>query len=257
MLLTGVPDKTALVEGEGRLKVLIVEDDRDTVYLVSTCLNLRWPQATVISAGTGEEGFCLSGSDAPDLVIIDIGLPDIDGRDLLRRTRDFSDVPIMMLTARDRDLDIAASLEAGADDYVTKPFSSVELLARVQAVIRRSRGRMGSVNPPLTAGDLLLDFDGAEVCRGGDRVELTLTEMRILQDLTRNALRVVSYDSLANRVLDVEDPGDSERRLIRVHGQHLRSKLGDAAQDSKYIANVRGVGYKFVLEVNVLAATGV
>ena len=257
MLLAGVPEKARPVEGEGRLKVLIVEDDRDTVYLVATCLNLRWPQATVVSAGTGEEGFSLSGSEAPDLVIIDIGLPDIDGRDLLRRIRDFSDVPIMMLTARDRDLDIAAALEAGADDYVTKPFSSVELLARVQAVIRRSRGRMGSVNPPLTAGDLLLDFDGAEVYRGGDRVELTLTEMRILQDLTRNALRVVSYDSLANRVLDVEDPGDSERRLIRVHVQHLRSKLGDAAQDSKYIANVRGVGYKFVLEVNVLAATGV
>ena len=167
------------------MRVLVVEDDRDTVFLVSTCLKLRWPQAEVVEAATGQEGIDLAGTASPDLVILDIGLPDIDGRTVLTRIREYSDVPIVMLTARDRDLDVAASLEAGADDYVSKPFSSVELLARIQAVTRRAQGRMGSVNPPLAAGDLVLDFDAAEVHNAGERVDLTLTEMRILQHLVR------------------------------------------------------------------------
>ena len=236
------------------MRVLVVEDDRDTVFLVSTCLKLRWPQAEVVEAATGQEGIDLAGAASPDLVILDIGLPDIDGRTVLTRIREYSDVPIVMLTARDRDLDVAASLEAGADDYVSKPFSSVELLARIQAVTRRAQGRMGSVNPPLAAGDLVLDFDAAEVHHAGERVDLTLTEMRILQHMVRNALRVVSYDALASAVLDVVDTGDSERRLIRVHVQHLRSKLGDPAENPKFIANVRGVGYKFALAVTPLVA---
>jgi len=235
------------------MKVLIIEDDRDTIYLVATCLKLRWPQVEVLQAETGQEGIDLAGEAAPDLVILDIGLPDIDGRKVLDRIRGYSDVPIIMLTARDRDLDLAASLEAGADDYVTKPFSSVELLARIQAVTRRAQGRMGSVNPALTAGDLVLDFDAAEVHNAGEAVDLTLTELRILQHLVRNALRVVGYDALVSTILDVVDPGDSERRLIRVHVQHLRSKLGDSAENPTFIANVRGVGYKFLLPATPLA----
>ena len=120
------------------MKVLIVEDDQDTVYLVSTCLRLRWPQVEVLEAGTGQRGLELARSEGPDLIVLDIGLPDIDGRTILTRLREYSEVPIIMLTARDRDVDVAASLEAGADDYVRKPFSSTELLARIQAVTRRA-----------------------------------------------------------------------------------------------------------------------
>ena len=236
------------------MKVLVVEDDPDTVYLVSTCLKLRWPQAEVFDAGTGREGLDLAGEEAPDIVILDIGLPDMDGMRVMREIRQFSDVPIIMLTGRDRDLDIAASLEGGADDYVVKPFSPVELLARIQAVTRRVQGRTQSVNPVLTAGDLVLDFDAAEVLRNGRPVNLTRSELRILQHLTRNALRVVSYESLASSVLDVESPGPAETRTIRVHVQHLRTKLGDSASVPRFIANVRGAGYKFVVPVTPLAA---
>ena len=236
------------------MRVLVVEDDADTAYLVSTCLKLRWPEAEVLEAGTGREGLEFVGGVPLDLIILDIGLPDTDGLKLLGEIRGYSDVPIIMLTGRDLDLDIAASLEGGADDYVRKPFSSVELLARVQAVLKRAQGLAQAVNPVLTAGDLVLDFDAAEVIRNGEPVNLTPSEMSILQYLTRNALRVVSYEALASGVLDVEDPRPSDIRTLRVHVQQLRSKLGDPASNPRLIANVRGAGYKFIAPVTTLAA---
>ena len=232
----------------------MVEDHANTRYMASTCLKLRWPEAEVFEAATAEEGLDVAGKEALDLVILDIGLPDMDGRELLAQIRAFSDVPIIMLTGRDQDLDLAASLEAGADDYVTKPFSPVELLARIQAVTRRAQGGAQSVNPALKAGDLVLDFDAAEIYKNSNPVRLTLTELRILEELARNALRVVSYEPLAFKVFDVQHGGLSDRRIVRVHVQHLRSKLGDSASSPRIIANVRGVGYKFMRQVTPLAA---
>ena len=113
---------------------------------------------------------------------------------------------------------------------------------------------MQSVNPVLVAGDLILDFDAAEVFKGGQRVDLTLSELRILEHLARNSVRVVTYDSLASRVLGMEAPGSAEARLMRVHVQHLRSKLGDPAKTPRYISNVRGLGYKFNLPVTSIAS---
>ena len=237
------------------MKVLVIEDDQDTVQLISTCIKLRRPQTEVIGAGTGAKGLELTEKEGPDLIVLDIGLPDIDGRELLDRIRMFSDVPVIMLTGRDRDADIASALEKGADDYVTKPFSYIEFLARIQAVLRRAHGRTDSVNPPLVAGDLVMDFDAADVHRGGERVHLTLSERKILEYLVRNSRRVVTYETLASRVLDVEDPGMAESRLIRVHVQHLRAKLGDPADRPTLISNVRGVGYRFLLSVTPLADT--
>ena len=112
------------------MRALVVEDHENTRYMASTCLKLRWPQAEVFEAATAAEGLDLAGKEALDLVILDIGLPDTDGRELLAEIRAFSDVPIIMLTGRDEDLDLAASLEAGADDYVTKPFSPDHRAAR-------------------------------------------------------------------------------------------------------------------------------
>ena len=236
------------------MKVLIVEDDPDTVEMVSVCLRLRWPQAEVIGAGTGREGLELIEADVPDLIILDIGLPDIDGREILRRLREFSDVPILMLTAYDRDFDIARSLEEGADDYMTKPFSPLELQARVRALTRRAQDRTSHITLPLTTGELLMDFAAAEVHKSGDRIRLTLTELKMLELLARNSQRVVTYESLASRVLGVDQPGLAETRLVRVHVQHLRSKLGDLASSPQFIANVRGVGYKFLLPVTTVVA---
>ncbi len=238
------------------MKVLVIEDDADTTYLVTVCLTLRWPNVEVLEASNGRDGLDQAEREAPDLVILDLGLPDIDGRVVLEKVRQTSDVPVIILSGRDRDLDIAAHLEGGADDYVTKPFSSVELLARVQAVTRRSMGRVQAGTPALTAGDLLLDFGAAEVFKDGAEIPLTLTELRILEQMAHSAQRVVTYNQLANRALNIDSPGPEDTRLIRVHVQHLRSKLGDSADHPTYVSNVRGVGYKFMLAVSpVLGAT--
>ena len=231
------------------MKVLVVDDDPDIFELVSVTLRQRWPTAEVVRADTGETALTLVETAGPDLVILDIGLPDLDGVEILKRIRGYSDVPVIMLTGRDRYFEVAGSLEGGADDYVTKPFSPVEFLARIQAVLRRAQGRLRSMRPVLKAGDLLMDFDAAEVSRNGEPVLLTPTEMKVLEQLVLNAPRVVSYDSLASTLLDVEDVGPAEHRLIRVHVQHVRSKLGDPADNPRFIATVQGLGYKFAATV--------
>ena len=187
--------------------------------------------------------------DAPDLVILDIGLPDMNGLEVLRSLRGFSDVPVVMLTIQDQDVEIARFLEEGADEYVVKPFSHVEFMGRIQAIFRRAHGRLRSNARPLQAGDLLMDFGAAEVYESGRPVSLTRTELALLERLVRNATRVVTYESLASNVMQTAETAEADSRLIKVHVQHLRSKLGDSADNPKYIANVYGIGYKFLPQV--------
>ena len=231
------------------MKFLIIEDSAEIIDAVSLCLSLRWPQAELLSSTEGRKGLEMAEKESPDLVILDIGLPDMNGLDVLRSLRSFSDVPVVMLTARGQDVEIARFLEEGADDYVVKPFSHVELMGRLQAIFRRAHGRMRSSSQPLQAGDLLMDFGAAEVYRAGELVNLTRTEMALLEHMVRNATRVVTYESLASNILQVDEPADADSRLIKVHIQHLRSKLGDPAENPKYIANVYGIGYKFLPQV--------
>ncbi len=231
------------------MKFLLVEDSQEIIDAVSLCIRLRWPTANVVSTSEGKKGVELTERESPDLLILDIGLPDMGGLEVLRSVRSFSDVPVMMLTARGQDVEIARFLEEGADDYVVKPFSHVELMGRIQAIFRRAHGRTRSSSQPLQAGDLLMDFGAAEVYRAGEPISLTRTELALLEYLVRNATRVVTYESLAANVLHVPEPGDAESRLIKVHTQHLRSKLGDSAESPKYIANVYGIGYKFLSQV--------
>jgi DNA-binding response OmpR family regulator len=231
------------------MKFLVIEDSQEIVDAVSLCLSLRWPEAEVLSSSEGTKGLEMVEERAPDLVILDIGLPDINGLDVLRAIRGFSDVPVVMLTARSQDVEIARYLEEGADEYVVKPFSHVEFMGRIQAIFRRAHGRMRSASRPLQAGDLLMDFGGAEVYEAGELVSLTRTELALLEHLVRNATRVVTYESLASNMMQVAEPADADSRLIKVHVQHLRSKLGDSAENPKYIANVYGIGYKFLPQV--------
>ena len=232
------------------MKFLVIEDSQEMVDAVSLCLNLRWPQAEVLCTGEGRRGLELVEEEAPDLVILDIGLPDMHGLEVLRSLRGFSDVPVVMLTARNQDVEIARFLEEGADDYVVKPFSHVELMGRLQAIFRRAQGRMRSSSRPLQAADLLIDFGAAEVYQAGEPINLTRTELAFLEHLVRNANRVASYESLATLILQGGEPADADTRLIKVHVQHLRSKLGDSADNPKYIANVYGIGYKFLPQVS-------
>ncbi|MFQ5875288.1 MAG: response regulator transcription factor [Dehalococcoidia bacterium] len=231
------------------MKFLVIDDSPEIVEAVSLCLGLRWPQAKFLSTSEGKKGLKLVEEEGPDLVILDIGLPDINGLDVLKSLRDVSEVPVVMLTVRNQDVEIARFLEEGADDFVVKPFSHVELMGRVQAIFRRTQGRVHSNSQPLQAGELLMDFGAAEVYREGELVNLTRTEMALLTHLVKNATRVVTYESLASNIFQVNSPADTDSRLIKVHVQHLRTKLGDSADNPKYIANVYGTGYKFLPQV--------
>ncbi len=228
------------------MKYLVVDDSQEIIEAVSLCVSLRWPQAELLSSTEGRKGLKLVEEESPDLVILDIGLPDINGLEVLRSLREFSDVPVVMLTARDKDVEIARFLEEGADDYIVKPFSHIELLGRIQAIFRRAQGRLRSCSQPLQAGDLLMDFAAAEVYRAGEPINLTRTELALLTHLANNATRVVTYEFLASRALQM---ANADNRLVKVHVQHLRSKLGDSAENPQYIANVYGTGYKFLPQV--------
>jgi len=142
------------------MKILVVDDSPEVTEAVSLCFELRWPHSNVFSALTGSKGIEMVESETPDLLILDIGLPDMDGFEVCRQVRSFSEVPIIMLTVRDRDVDVARGLELGADDYITKPFSHIEFLARVQAVLRRAQTLpSGSGEPPFQSGELWMDFN--------------------------------------------------------------------------------------------------
>lgn len=228
------------------MKVLVIEDAIDVVKVVSLCLELRWPDATILSAAEGSKGLELIEKEKPDLVILDLGLPDMDGLDVLREIRRFSDVPIIVLTVRDRDSDIARGLELGADDYMTKPFSHIELQARVNTVLRRAQGAVTANNEgEFNSGNLSINFASREVYLDGQRVRLTPIEYNLLYYLVRNAGRVVTHRALLNKVWGPEYTDDSTD-TIKVHIQHLRRKLKDNPESPSLILTERGIGYRFV-----------
>ncbi len=227
------------------MKVLVIEDDPGIIEVVSLCFQLRWSGTTVISADNGNKGLELVETESPDVVILDIGLPDVDGYQVLREIRRFSDVPVLMLTVRGEDTDVARGLELGADDYITKPFSHIELIARVQAVLRRAQGLpVTNEERPFTSGRLSVDFNRNEVLLDGNLVKLTSTERKLLYYLIRNEGRILSHESLLTKVWG--DTYVDARDLLRVHIQHLRQKLEDNTESPNIIVTEHGIGYKFI-----------
>jgi DNA-binding response OmpR family regulator len=227
------------------MKVLVIEDDPGIIEVVSLCFQLRWSGTSVISANNGSKGVSLVETESPDVVILDIGLPDMDGYQVLREIRRFSEVPVLMLTVRGEDTDIAKGLELGADDYITKPFSHIELIARVQAVLRRAQGlSVTNEERPFTGGKLAVDFARNEVSLDGKPIKLTSTERKLLYHLIRNEGRILSHESLLSKVWG--DTYVDARDLLRVHIQHLRQKLGDDAESPAIIVTEHGIGYKFI-----------
>ncbi|MBA7698040.1 Alkaline phosphatase synthesis transcriptional regulatory protein PhoP [subsurface metagenome] len=227
------------------MKVLVIEDDPGIIEVVSLCFQLRWSGTTVVSAANGQKGIELVENESPDVVILDIGLPDMDGYQVLKEIRRFADVPVLMLTVRGEDTDIAKGLELGADDYITKPFSHIELIARVQAVLRRAQGlAVTDEERPFTSGKLSVDFNRNEVLINGESIKLTSTERKLLYYLIRNEGRILSHESLLTKVWG--DTYVDARDLLRVHIQHLRQKLGDTAESPIIIVTEHGIGYKFI-----------
>ena len=223
--------------------VLVVDDEANIRELVSVYLVAAG--FTVAQAATGPDGLAAALGGAPDLVLLDIMLPGMGGLKVCRAIRERSAVPIVMLTARDTDLDKVALLEAGADDYVTKPFSPPELVARVRAVLRRSATSAPVAPPeegPLRAGGLALDPRRHEVSVDGKPVELTAREFALLETMMRAPGIVFARDVLLERVWGTA--GYVEERGVDVHVRHLREKLGDDASAPRFIETVRGVGYR-------------
>ena len=217
--------------------VLVVEDESSIASFVA--LYLKNAGYRIQAAGTGREALERVASEKPDLIVLDLMLPDIDGLEVCRRVRQSSDVPILMLTARDEDVDKIIGLEVGADDYLTKPFNPRELVARVKSILRRSVPERREVQTKqIKHGDLEIDVGRREVLVSGKEVQLAPKEFDLLWELLDHKGLVLTRDQLLERVWGYTFAGDT--RTVDVHVRQLRRKLGDASP----IVTVWGVGYK-------------
>ena len=221
--------------------ILVVDDDPGILKLVS--LNLELEGYQVLTASDGKSALQIVENDQPTLVILDIMMTGMDGFQVCQRIREFSEVPIIMLTAKGRVEDVIHGLDVGADDYVVKPFSTDELLARVRAVLRRARFPEEMPQPPFNSGDLTIDFSRHQVSIDEAEVVLTPTEYRILCMLARNAGKALTQDQLLTEVWGQEYCGDTH--ILQVAVARLRKKLDDEPGSPKYILTRPGIGYMF------------
>jgi YD repeat-containing protein len=222
--------------------VLIIEDDER--IRASMRLALEDEGYTVSDVESGEEALAALEGSTPDVVLIDLMLPGIDGFETCRRVRRTSTVPVIVVTARSDTHDVVAGLEAGADDYVTKPFVAKELAARIRALLRRARPDDESPST-FTFGDVAVERDAGVVTRAGEEVHCTRTEFRLLCELAENAGRVLSREHLLERVWGYDYFGDG--RLVDVHVRRLRTKVEPDPAAPQFILTVRGMGYKLVV----------
>jgi len=223
-------------------RILVVEDEESISEPFAEALRRAGfePLVTRTAAGALE----LADEAEPDLVMLDLSLPDGDGRDVCRELRRRSDVPIVMLTARGTEMDRIVGLELGADDYVVKPFSAREVISRIRAVLRRSASRDGAgVEKAIQIGDLELDSAARTARLAGEELDLSRKEFDLLAELMRNAGRVVKREDLMAKVWDVNWFGST--KTLDVHVRWLRGKLGETAENATYLQTVRGVGFRF------------
>jgi two-component system KDP operon response regulator KdpE len=225
------------------MKILIVDDDPDIVEAITLAFSAEWPEAQVM-ADDGRGVLKAIEQESPDVVLLDIGLPAMDGFALLKKIRAVSDVPVLMISARGDEIDKVRSLEWGADDYLTKPFGYRELSARIKAVLRRAQAP-----PPIggraefRAGDIYINYSSHEVYTAGKPVKLTPTEYKLLCQLTRNAGRVLEHDELLTKIWGPEYLGELD--YLRIYVRRLREKLEPDPQQPVHILTERGVGYRF------------
>lgn len=221
-------------------KILVVEDAPRVMRLVSEVLRAVGYQ--VVTAGTGDTALRMVALEQPDLILLDILLPQgMDGYEVCRRLREFSDVPVIMLTAKARDQDLLAGFDAGADDYLTKPFNAKELVARVKAVLRRSQNQGQPAPAKASCGDLEINFARHTVSVGGTSVSLTRTEYALLRELAMNANRVVPHEDLLTAVWGEEYRSDID--YLRAYIRYLRKKLEPDPSTPQYVLTTSGVGY--------------
>jgi len=227
------------------LKVLVIEDSPEIVQSVNLCFELRWPEVELMSASEGKIGLKMAEDESPDVIILDLGLPDMDGLDVLREIRKYSNVPLIVLTVRGEEMDKVKGLELGADDYVVKPFAPAEFLSRVKAVVRRSQTPELPTNEEVyVRGKMRIDFSAHELTIGDKQVKLTPSEYKLLYYLVKNEGKVVPHQVLLERVWGPEYIEETD--YIKVYVQRLRGKLEEEPGNPQMILSERGVGYKFV-----------
>ena len=222
------------------MKVLIVEDDNEIVEFISLAFETGWPGAEIVSTHHGGHGVELVENESPDIVILDLGLPDIDGFDVLKQIRLFSAVPIIITTVRDSEADIVKGLEWGAEEYVTKPFGQLELLARVRAVLR-SRMSFENINTTVIYGPLKLNGSSGQLIYTSNKIQLTRSESLILHILIKNAGQVVTFFEIAEALWGDVYPNAAD--TLRVYIRRLRVKLSTVTQQKVSIKSRPGIGY--------------
>ncbi len=225
------------------MRALVVEDEAPLASLIGTYFEREGFETSI--TGDGLQAVELAREFDPDVIVLDLGLPGLDGVEACRQVRTFSDAYVVMVTARTDEVDTLIGLSVGADDYVTKPFSPRELMARVQAMLRRPRPLGGDGRPPdgtRSFGALSIDPEGRDVWLGGESVALTRTEFDLLAALSARPQLAFTRRQLIEQVWGPAWVGDEH--LVDVHIGHLRRKLGDTATDSRYVRTKRGVGYR-------------
>lgn len=226
-----------------KYKILIVEDETNICNFVGTILETNEYQ--VLKAQSGEEGKILFASHCPDLVILDLGLPDMDGLDFIKNTRQSSKIPIIVLSARTNENDKVAALDLGANDYVTKPFGTKELLARVRSALRNRYQGMeqeGLCGETFKMGDLKMDYSQRKFWLKEEEVKLTQTEYNIVALLARHVGKVLTYSDIIKEVWGASDSGSVKK--LQVNMANIRKKLGSSPGENTYIFNELGVGYR-------------
>jgi two-component system KDP operon response regulator KdpE len=228
------------------MKILIVDDNPDLREALCMGFRLQWPESLTFVAEDGKSALREFERENPDIVILDIAMPGMSGFDVLKRIRSISDVPIIMLTVKSEEMDKVRALESGADDYVTKPFGSLELMARVKAVLRRAEPpATDTARPDFRSGDLCIDYASRTVTVRSRPVKLTPTEYRLLCTLASHANQVLSHDALLVRVWGSEFRG--EREFVKIYIKRLRDKIETDASQPHLILTEWGRGYKLAV----------
>lgn len=227
-------------------RVLVIEDDKSIRNFFRTVLEAN--NYDVLIATTGAEGYSMVTSQCPDVVILDLGLPDMDGMKILKNVRQWSSMPVLVVSARTHEKDKVAALDAGADDYITKPFGTSELLARVRTAIRHARATVltaeGMQTGQFRAGDLLIDYDKHRVYVGDRDVNLTQNEYKIVSLLGKYAGKVLTYDFIIKEIWGPNMQNDN--RILRVNMANIRRKMENNPAQPQYIFTEVGVGYRIV-----------
>ena len=227
-----------------KYKILVVEDDRNILSMIQTVLDMSGYQ--VLTAQRCQQGILMMSSHVPDLVVLDLGLPDLDGAEFIRVARRSSMIPIIVLSARTDEQDKVSALDLGANDYITKPFGTAELLARVRASLRINRMNLQASIPSsiFKLGDLEIDYDRRQVSVGGKSIHVTQTEFNILSLLSQQAGKVMTYSSIINAIWGSMDDGSVKK--LQVNMANIRKKLGCKPGENRFIVNELGVGYRLL-----------